>query len=365
MPVKFKDYYETLGVKRDASAEEIKSAYRKLARKYHPDLNKNDPKAEGKFKEMQEAYEVLSDVKKRKQYDTLGSSYQSGMDFQMPQDWSSYMGERGRAAASGGEAFGGGGESFGGMGGFSDFFEMLFGGSGGARTRGGANGPRAGARGGFGGGMHTRGPVRGSDVETTLSITLEDVYNGETKKVRFSVPGVCPACQGSGVVAGSRCGACDGRGETASVRTIEIRIPQGIKDGARIRLSGQGEGAPGGQAGDMLVRVRIEPHPVFERVNNEIQVDLPVAPWEAVLGAEVEVPTLDGMVKMKLPPGTQNGSKLRLRQRGMKSDGTRGDEIVRIKIVVPTEVTDREKHLFRQLRDISHFRPRVKERGNQ
>lgn len=352
MAVKYKDYYETLGVSRSASDDEIKSAYRKMARKYHPDMNKGDKSAESRFKEVQEAYEVLRDPEKRKRYDTLGSNYQSGMDFQVPPGWSFRRTSGGAYTMEddGNGGFGG----LGGLGGFSEFFEMLFGG---AKPR------STGRQGSFT--MGGQGGLRkGTDIETEIPITLEEAYTGATKSVRFHMDAPCPACQGSGIIAASACGACNGRGSSPQLKSMEIKIPQGIRDGQRLRLVGQGQPASGRgtQAGDMLVRIRIQPHPIFRIEGNDIHLDLPVAPWEAVLGAEVEVPTLEKTVTMKLPPGTQNGRQMRLRQRGMKSDSGQGDEIVHVKIVIPTDLTEREKQLFRQLRDISHFRPRVTKR---
>jgi curved DNA-binding protein len=339
--VKFKDYYEVIGVKRDAAPEEIKSQYRKLARKFHPDLNKTDKSAEARFREVQEAYEVLGDPEKRRRYDQLGSGYSSGMDFDIPGSGGPFQ----RESAAGG-----------GLGGFSEFFDMLLGGAG-MRSRASATAA--------GGARRPTMMRNGRDIETELPVTIEDIFTGATKKVRVQVSGTCSACQGAGVIAGSPCGACSGRGVAPRSKTIDLRIPPHVKDGLKLRLTGQGELAngTGGKNGDMLIRIRVEPHPVFRIDGRDISVDLPVAPWEAVLGAEVDVPTLDGSVKMKLPPGTQAGKKLRLRQRGMRNEGgTRGDQIVVVQVVVPEEVTDRERHLFRQLRDISHFRPRVKDR---
>jgi len=244
----------------------------------------------------------------------------------------------------------------GGLGGFSEFFEMLFGG--GMRARTTATCMRS-----AGGGAR-----KGNDIETSLAVTLEEVFEGTTKRVRLHVNSTCSACQGSGVIAGSRCGACEGRGIAPRPKSMEIKIPQGVKDGTRLRLSGQGEPAraSSGQAGDMFVKIQVQLHPLFSLRGNNIHVELPVAPWEAVLGGEVDVPTLGGAIKMKLPPGTQNGRKMRLRNRGMTTaGGSRGDEIIHIKVLVPTDVTDRERHLFRQLRDISRFRPRVKDRSTQ
>jgi DnaJ-class molecular chaperone len=350
MAVKFKDYYEVLGVQRDATTDDIKSAHRKLARKYHPDLNKNDPSAEGKFKTLQEAYEVLSDPAKRRQYDALGANYHEGMEFRVPSGWNARSQARRGPSA---EEFEGGG-----LGGFSEFFEALFGGGGGGRMRPGNGGMR--------GSPFASAPAHGTDIETVLNVSLDEAYLGANKKVQIHVNSTCPACQGSGVIAGSRCGACEGRGLAPRLKNMEIRIPEGVKDGTRLRLAGQGEPSPAGdEPGDMFVKIQIQPHPVFNLRGDNIHVEVPVAPWEAVLGGEVEVPTLGGPIKMKLPPGTQAGTKLRLKRRGMATGSERGDEIVHVKIVIPPDVTDRERHLFRQLRDISRFRPRVKDRTTQ
>lgn len=335
---KFRDYYEILEVKRGAALDDIKSSYRRLARKYHPDLNRHDPAAEAKFREVQEAYDVLSDAAKRRQYDALGANYRAGMDFQMPNGWA-----RREAPSSGGG------------GGFSDFFEMLFG----APPR-----PRESARFGGSAGSASAQQKGTGDVETTLQVSLEDIHQGASKRVQLNIRATCAACQGSGFIGGNACGACDGKGVAPRPRAIEIKIPQTAKEGTRLRLAGQGE-TVSGKPGDLYVKIKIIPHPIFVPDSNNINVELPVAPWEAVLGGEVDVPTLDGMVKMKLPPGTQNGVKMRLQQRGLRTETGRGDEIVRVKIVIPAEITERERHLFRQLRDISHFRPRVKDRSAQ
>ncbi len=339
MPVKYKDYYQVLGVARDATQDEIKSQYRKMARKYHPDLNKNDKSAEGHFKEIQEAYEVLSDPKKRRHYDTLGANYREGMEFEVPSGWRS----AGQQAPHGG-GFGG----FEGLGGFSEFFEALFGGNA-ARSHPRAAGPQH--------RVH-----KGKDIETKLPISIEEAYRGVLKRVRLHVPATCTACNGGGVVAGTRCGACGGSGHAPILKNMELKIPAGIKSGARLRMAGQGEPAPmpGGEAGDLFAKIEIEPHPVFTLKGVNIHIELPVAPWEAVLGGEVDVPTLGGMIRMKLPPGSQSGAKMRLKSCGMPSPNGPGDEIVHIQVVVPTEVNDREKNLFRQLRDVSNFRPRSK-----
>ena len=335
--VKFRDYYRILGKKRGASAEEIKAAYRRLARQYHPDLNQGDAQAEERFKEVQEAYDVLGDPKKRRQYDSLGANYQAGMEFRMPSDWRFAPGGAAKPT-----------EQPQAKGGFSEFFDMLFGG-GRARQR---NQPAP-------------SNDRGADIETVLALTLEELHAGDAKTVRYHVNARCTACQGSGQMGGNACGACEGRGIAPLARTLEIRIPPTAHDGLRLRLAGQGHPPANGsgKAGNMHVRIQLQPHPIFQLKGRNIHVDLPVAPWEAVLGGEVEVPTLDGMVTMKLPPGSPTGMKMRLRERGLRTEANRGDEIVTVRVVVPQEVTDRERHLFRQLRDISHFRPRVKNRS--
>jgi len=333
--VKFKDYYLCLGMTRNASPDEIKSAYRRLARQFHPDLNPGDAAAEERFREIQEAYDVLGDPKKRRQYDSLGANYQAGMDFRMPADWGFRPPDDTGPQATP-------------RGGFSDFFEMLFG------------GPRPRQR-----PQPNPASGRGNDIETVLSVTIEDVFAGASKKIRYHIQTRCTACQGRGKMADSPCSACEGRGVAPTLRTLEIKIPQTVQDGTRLRLAGQGHPPTNGsgQPGDMHVQIRFQPHPVFKPQGRNIHVELPVAPWEAVLGGEVEVPTLDGTVTMKLPPGSPAGMKMRLRDRGLRTENGRGDEIVTVIVVVPQEVTDRERHLFRQLRDISHFRPRVKNRN--
>lgn len=335
--VKFKDYYQILNVKRDASGADVKSAYRRLARQYHPDLNPGNEQAAERFREVQEAYDVLGEESRRRRYDALGNNYSAGMDFKMPSNWASRPG----AAPSGPAA-----EAP--RSGFSEFFEMLFGGS---RSR-----QRS---------KTSPGAAKGADIETVLAVSLEDLRGGVRKKVRYHVNARCTACQGAGVVGGSTCGACNGKGVAPVSRDVEIVIPPTVGDGARLRVAGQGHPPANGsgQPGDMHVRIQIQPHPVFQMKGRNIHVSLPVAPWEAVLGGEVEVPTLEGMVTMKLPPGSPTGMKMRLRERGLPTETGRGDEIVTIQVVTPSEVTDREKHLFRQLRDISRFRPRVKDRS--
>ena len=309
MPVAFRDYYEVLGVDRGASQDEIKSAYRKLARKYHPDVNK-EPDAEDRFKEVSEAYEVLRDPEKRERYDRLGANWKAGQD------------------VSGAEGFdfnGGGGGfrdvrvDFGDGADFSDFFEGLFG------SRMGGRGGRGGGFGGGGGGF--RGfSTRGGDQEATLELTLEEAARGGPRKISLG----------------------DGR-------DYEVNIPAGAHDGQRIRLAGEGgRGAAGGPPGDLFLRLRLKPDKRFRVEGSDLYTDLPVAPWEAALGATVEVPTLDGISRVKVPAGSSCGRKLRLRGQGMPG----GDLYATVSIKVPKKLSRDERKLFEELAEKSNFDPR-------
>lgn len=317
MAVKFKDYYEILGVPRTATQEEIQRAYRKLARKYHPDVNK-EPGAEERFKEINEAYEVLKDPEKRKRYDQLGAHWKAGQDFTPPPGWEVHF-DFGPGSGKGFEdilfGFGGRGTS-----GFSDFFEMLFG-----RAR------QAGAgTSGFTSGF-TR--VRdGADQETTIRISLEDAYHGAQKIITL------PHEQ----------------------KSYEVKIPAGILPGQKIRLAGQGEpGIGGGRSGDLYLKVEIEPHPVYRLEGRDLYMNLPVTPWEAALGSEVTINTIGGTVTVRIPPGTQSGQKLRLRGKGMPNPkGEPGDLYAVVQIMVPKNLTGKERELFEKLREVSNFNPR-------
>ncbi len=305
MAVGFRDYFEVLGVPRGAGDEEIRSAYRKLAREYHPDVN-SDPGAEDRFKEVSEAYEVLRDPEKREKYERLGENWKAGEDVS------------GASGFGGGDGFGGGfgggdGQGFGDGAGFSDFFESFFGG-------------RRGASGGFEGFS-----MRGGDQEATIEVTLEDAARGGKQKISLA----------------------DGR-------DFEVQIPPGVRDGQKIRLAGQGvEGASGGPAGDLYLRVRIKRHPRFRREDDDLVVEIPVAPWEAALGATVPVPTLHGSAKVKVPAGSSSGRRLRLRGEGMPGPGGRkGDLYASVRIVVPKVLEKRERELFEELAAVSRFDPR-------
>ncbi len=331
MAVKFKDYYETLGVARTASQDEVQRAYRKLARKYHPDVNKAKD-AEEKFKEINEAYEVLKDPEKRKMYDQLGPDWRSGQDFRPPPGWDfhTYRGAGGGQADS----------QWGGMGagGFSDFFETLFGGRGfrqsyGRTGRGGAGFEQ------FGGTWRQAG----ADQETTIRITLQDAFHGGVRPIALQSQSI----------------GANGQVEVREKR-YDIKIPPGILPGKKIRLTGQGApGIGGAPSGDLYLKVEIEPDPVFKLKGRDLYVEVPVSPWEAVLGTEVPVATISGSVNLKIPPGTQSGQKLRLRGKGMPNPkGTAGDLYVTVAIRVPVNPSPREKELFEELKKVSDFNPR-------
>lgn len=323
MAVKFRDYYEVLGVSRNAAQEEIQRAYRKLARKYHPDVNK-EPGAEEKFREINEAYEVLKDPEKRAKYDQLGSHWRAGQDFRPPPGWDVHFDF---GTGHGQQEF-----FWSGSGDFSDFFEMLFGGQGFRRAQA-AGRSRPGAA--------WRQP--GADRHATLRITLEDAFHGAAKTI--TLQGMTTAIDGT---------------VRPEVKSFEVKIPKGILPGQKIRLSGQGyEGVSGGPPGDLYLEVEIEPHPVYRLEGRDLYVDLPVTPWEAALGAEVSVTTLGGTFSLKVPAGSQSGQKLRLRGKGMPNPrGTAGDLYAVLKIVVPKKLTREEKTLFEKLRDVSTFNPR-------
>ena len=326
MPVKYQDYYEILGVSRTASQEEIRKAYRKLARKYHPDVSK-EPRAETRFKELGEAYEVLGDAEKRRKYDELGSSWSAGQEFTPPPGWQNMHFEHG-PGGQGGQAF-----DFSELGGFSEFFEQLFGG-----------GMRRGRAAGRGDPEPEAWGARGQDAEAEITITLEAACHGARKRISLQTEAV------------------DERGRVRpSVKTYDVNIPAGTADGARIRLASQGgPGTPGAGAGDLYLHIRLAPHPQFRVAGHDLEVDLPVTPWEAALGGRVAAPTLDGAAKLQLPAGTQSGQKLRLRGKGLPGLGNQppGDLFALVKIVVPKRLSAREKELLEELGRVSRFNPR-------
>ena len=329
--MKFKDYYETLGVARDASPDDIKKAYRKLAHKYHPDISK-DPQGEEKFKEVNEAYKTLKDQELRKAYDELGR-HASGENFQPPPDWASHFGEAGMGGFSTADFSAAGG--FEGIN-LSDLFEEL------ARARGGQAGGFHRAQGRSG----THGqpfPIPGQDFEVTARITLEQAAQGTVLDLNLDMP------------------EYDDQGRVRRVpRTFKARIPKGVTDGQKMRLAGKGgRGSHGGKDGDLYLNITLQPHPLFRPSEHDLYFDLPVTPWEAVLGATVEVPTLEGSVSLKIPAGTPGGRKMRLGGKGLpKPKGGHGDQYVLIQIAIPGELTEQERAIYQQLAKVSSFKPR-------
>ncbi len=307
--MEYKDYYKTLGVTRDAPQDDIKRAYRKLARKFHPDVSK-EPNAEARFKEVNEANEVLRDPEKRAAYDALGAGWQSGQEFRPPPGadfrHQEFRFNQDEAAE------------------FSDFFSSLFGGRGSASQRE----PR---------------PRRGRDQTARLRIHLDDAFQGVTRQLQLDVPELGP------------------NGHLVShPRTLNVRIPSGVTQGQQIRLAGQGSpGVKGGTAGDLFLEIDFEPHPFLHPEGKNIHLNLPISPWEAALGATVSVPTLGGAVSLKIPAGTQTGRRLRLKGRGLPGDPP-GDAYVQIEIVTPPAETDEAREAYRRLAEACAFNPRAK-----
>jgi curved DNA-binding protein len=316
MPVQYKDYYETLGVARTATEDEIKKSFRKLARQHHPDVAKDKKRSEEKFKEINEAYEVLGDATKRKKFDELGANWKQGAEFRPPPGHGRFPGGQ---TFRGGRATGNAAE-FDGTG-FSDFFEQMFGG---ARRDAG----------GFGGGRGQQVAERGNDVEGDIMVTLEEAMRGSVREVNVRHP----------------------VGRKVETETHQVKIPAGVTEGQKLRLTGRGErGENGGTAGDLYLRVRLAKHPDFDVDDHNLIHELELAPWEAVLGAEISVPTLSGPVKIKIVSGTQSGQKLRVRGRGLPPSG---DLMVVTRIVTPAKISDAEKKMWEQLARESKFNPR-------
>ncbi len=346
MSLQYKDYYAMLGVPRAASDADIKKAFRKLAREYHPDVAKDKKKAEEKFKEINEAYEVLGDPTKRKRYDELGANWKSGSDFRPPPGWEGFSG--GRTRTQGGPGRPDFEFEFGGTG-FSDFFEQMFG----AR--------QAGRPGRTGRGAEDDLRERGRDVEGDLMVTLEEAMRGSQRAVNVRHAVACESCGGTGRRGQRVCPGCAGEGRVAKSETYQVKIPPGVAEGQRLRVAGRGEaGAYGGSAGDLILRVRLARHPDFEVEDHNLIYEAVLAPWEAVLGTNISVPTLDGPVNIKIPPGTQSAQKLRVRGRGLpQRAGGNGDLIVVARVEVPAQVSDGERVLWEKLARESKFKPRA------
>ena len=389
------DYYETLGIARGASDDDIRKAYRRLARKYHPDLNPGDKAAEERFKGLQEAYDVLSDAKKKPVYDQYG-----------------FYSDQAAAAASGmGGPSGGPGADFGGFD-FSDFFQQASGGNKGgfkpgSGTRPGPN-PGAGAGGSFkdlfsqmfgGGGKGSdQGPENGSDLEYALNVAFWQSIRGTQVRLTIQRNESCDECKGQGSAGGGTscfecngtgqvtqmagamkfnltCPRCSGKGKLSNVcpkcrgagvlvrpDQVEVRIPAGTQTGNRLRVGGKGNaGLRGGQAGDLYITIRVEPHPVFKRDGDNIEIKMPITVSEAGLGSKIEVPTIDGRAILKVPQGTQNGQRFRLREKGVENPrkGTRGDQIIEVFIQAPDVQNERTRELLRELAQVEAADPRA------
>jgi curved DNA-binding protein len=315
--MRYKDYYAIMGVERDATQDEIKRSYRRLARKYHPDVSK-EPDAEARFKEVGEAYEVLKDPEKRAAYDNLGANWKAGQDFRPPPDWDA------------GFEFSGGGYTTADEAGFSDFFESLFGRGGGFHAGGFAHGPR------------TRG--RGEDHHSKIEVSLEDAFNGATLSLQLQVPEYDP----------------QGR-LTSKSRKLQVKIPSGVTSGKRIRLAGQGgAGHNGGPAGDLFLEVHLKPHRLYQVDGKDVFLNLPVTPWEAALGGKVKVPTLGGTVDLNITPGARSGQKLRLKGRGIPVAGeTPGDQYAVLQIITPPADSAETKALYEKMAREMPFNPRA------
>jgi len=363
--VQIKDYYETLGVPRTASEKEIRSAYRKLARQHHPDLNPGDKTAEERFKDINEAHEVLTDPDKRKLYDRFGEDWQRYRDagFTGDEQFTAPGGRAGRGGAtfdpnefSRWYSSQGGGQDYT----FyttneddnshSDFFETLF----------GARRSPFDRFGGFGSGFsstrtRTPRPQRGEDAEVPVEISFNEAFRGTTRQIQLQVSETCPTCDGTGEVRSQMCPTCDGTGLVRRTKTLEVNIPPGISSGKRVRMAGQGgPGLHGGPPGDVNLVVTVRPDPRFEREGDNLKTEVDVPVTTAVLGGEVEVQTPTGRVALRIPPETQSGRSFRLRGQGMpklrgRSD-ERGDLLARARIVTPTGLTDRERQLYEELR---------------
>src|SRR5215467_1322488 len=395
MATQTKDYYAALGVKKGASAEDIRKAFRKLARKYHPDVNPGDKSAEEKFKAISEANDVLSDPKKRKIYDQLGF-YSDNID---PAAAEAYA--RGGGFGAGG--FGAGPPGSRGPQGFdfSGFDSSDLGGCGGSGRSGGFRDIFSSIFGGRGGGGTAveNIPERGSDLEYQVNVSFWDAIRGAVMRLNITrldtcsnchgsgsigTPMTCPQCHGSGQItqsgggmkfnvtcprchgAGkvqSACPVCHGEGGVERTEPMEVRVKAGTRDGQRIRIAGKGNaGTRGGAAGDLYIIIRVGEHPIFRREGDDIYVTVPVEAWEAALGAKIEVPTIDGRSQLKIPPGTQSGQKLRLREKGVPSatrEDHRGDEIVEVKVAVPEARDLKARELWQELQKLNPDDPRA------
>lgn len=347
MSVMAADYYQVLGVPRDASEKDIKMAYRKLARQYHPDVNRGDVEAERRFKEINEAYSVLSDADKRKKYDQYGPMFEQAE--KMPPPYGRGPGGGARVQFDPEDL----GAMFGGGGGFGDLFGRF--------TQGG------GSRGGFDvndlfGGGAQREPEAPAEVTADIALTVEEIFEGTRKHLEFTREDVCSRCHGSGRTGRSLCAECRGGGATATPRRIEVTVPKGMREGMKIRVKSEGGRGPGGQLRDLFLVVRVAPHRFFEVKGGDIHCEVPVTVTEAVLGAEVQCPRVKGApATIKVPAGTQGGMTLRLAGQGLPASGGKpvGDLYMKIRIQVPQNLTDEERSLYQRLSSLRSENPRA------
>lgn len=361
MPVQFKDYYSVLGLARTATESEIKAAFREKARKLHPDVNRDDPNAEERFKEVNEAYEVLSDAEKRRMYDRFGEDWQRYRDAGIDPDdvGPSRTATSGRRTTTdedferwftGGQGTPGGAWEWSEKGGyretngrFSDFFNLLF----------GNESPGAGARGRF----SKPRPMRGDDLEVQADITLQEAFEGTGRKLTLQTPAPCSTCGGTGIARGAPCPTCDGTGQVTKAKTLEVKIPKGVHTGSRVRIAGQGgRGSNGGPNGDVYLVINVKDDSRFVEDGKHLKTTVDIPLYTAVLGGETVVPTVTGRVALRVPKGTQNGRVFRLRGKGLpsggKKDATPGDLLVTANVVLPTELSAEEERLFTQLRNL-------------
>ncbi len=347
----YKDYYKTLGVDRNADEKTLRAAYRRLARKYHPDVNPGDKVAEERFKEVNEAYEVLSDPAKRKLYDRLGEHWQRYRDgggngdetFARrarpgAQDFASWFTDHGGGPGPFRADFG---EH---SGGFADFVQTLFGNF---ARRADSSGPFS----------NTARRRRGEDVDVEVDVSFDEAFAGTTRRIELQTNEPCSLCKGTGLARGAMCPSCDGAGVVLRAKTIEVKIPAGVATGSRIRVAGQGgSGRAGAPNGDVYLKITVRPDPRFERDHDDLRTEVEVPLYTAILGGEVVVPTPKGKLALTIPPETQPGRVFRLRGQGMPKlngqPGERGDLLVRVKLVLPSNLSEKERALFRQLRDL-------------
>jgi len=323
-----KDYYAILGVKRNASEKEIKQAYRRLARKYHPDVNPGDRSGEAKFKQINEAYEVLSDKENRKKYDQFGDQWQHADQFARAGRQQAPFWDFGQSSGATSFRFGDGA--------LDNLFDELLRGT---RTR-----------------TYTRRaqPRRGRDIESPVEVTLEEAYYGTSRTLSLQVEETCSSCRGSGWIENMPCSKCQSSGVMARMKRLEVKIPPGVKNGSRVRIAGKGQPGYDGANGDLYLVISVKPHRLFERRGDDLHVEVAVPLTVAMLGGEIQVPTLKGKLALKIPPETQNGRVFRLTGQGLPHLGnfSRGDMLAKVNVVLPTKLSPQEKELFRRLSEL-------------